>query len=683
MQNLPENWAAFYDAPHKTEYKLVINGVEYDSTHLQGNPVITKPLLEKPTIGRVCSATLSAVVIPYEDKAIPKAARVFLYSRLKDAEGNVTEWLPQGRYYVSSRSGKTNITLTMRDEMLKGGRTYIDKSELDWPASQVDIVNEITSLMGVELDPRTTLLEGAGYIVDTINGDALMTEVLGAIGVCNGGNWVMTEEGKLRLIPLASPVNPLQNLAKSYGNYTDIGTAITISRVTLEDDNGDTYTAGDDSGYELYVQCPYANLAVASALGNSTNGLLYGVVYQPFTTETLYLNPALQLGDTVTLKTRLGDEINVVLHSITATCNTGFTCDIESQIDADTEDEYPYETAQELQSSRTVQTNKTYYGNTINREYGFRSSMDSGAYAQFNASGLEFVDENGKKCLYYDMEAGTFIVDATLGANAIFTNSLYAEQGDISELTVDRLSTSKHIKKFLLGDTSDDCYILISDYSIRFISATPSGLYNRLLTEDDVQIMCEDGRYLDNEAGGKTSYTQATNRYGDLLWWEQDITDAEITSDGYPYINGVQIFTTTDDTGFPVHVFSYDETIRAEYKFEEDPTDGTYSPVQVWGAGTGYADNGKGRIEKVSDMFKFSYTTRTGSEESIELNDDGWVDINKTRKPISFDFSNIASGSFSETIDGGGEENYKVEFDSDGRISRIKDEQGHITEVHW
>lgn len=683
MQNLPENWAEFYDAPHKIEYKLVINGIEYGKENLKGDPVLTKPLLEKPVVGRVCSATLSATIIPRTDTAIPKAARVFMSCRLVDANGNTTDWLPQGRFYVSSRSGKTAIALTMRDEMLKGGRTYIDKSELEWPASQVDIVNEIAGLMGVELDPRTSLMTGAGYLVDTVNGDALMTEVLGYIAVCNGGNWIMTEEGKLRLVPLASPIRPIQNLAKSYGNYTDIGAAVTISRVTLEDDGGATYTAGDDTGYELYAQCPYANQAVVSALGNSTDGKLYGVIYQPFSAEKLFINPGAELGDTVTIRTRLGDELNVVLHALTVTCNNGYTCDAQSQIDSDTEDEYPYETAQELQSGRTVKTNKTYYGNTIDREHGFRSKLDSGAYAQFNAGGLEFVDESGKKCLYYDMEAKTFIVDATLGANAIFTNSLYAEQGDISELTVDRLNTSKHIKKFLLGDTSDDCYILISGYSIQFISATPSGLYNRLLTEDGVQIMCEDGKYLDNEAGGKTSYTQAKNRYGDLLWWEKDITDAEISSEGYPYIDGVQIFTTTEETGFPVHIFAYDEVVRAEYKFEEDPTDNSYNPVQIWGSGTGYADNGKGRIEKLSDMFRFGYTTRTGSEESIELNDDGWVDINKTRKPISFDFSNIANGSFSETIDGGGEENYKVAFDSEGRISKITDEQGHITEVHW
>ena len=80
MQNLPTNWAELFEAPHRTEYKLVINGIEYDSTHLQGNPVLTKPLLEKPTIGRVCSATLSATVIPYEDTPIPS---VFVFKTFR------------------------------------------------------------------------------------------------------------------------------------------------------------------------------------------------------------------------------------------------------------------------------------------------------------------------------------------------------------------------------------------------------------------------------------------------------------------------------------------------------------------------------------------------------------------------------------------------------------------------
>ena len=681
MQTTPANWATVLAGPHKKEYKLLINGVEYGAADMQGTPVITKPLLDSPAIGRVCSATLSAVIRPKPNITIPKAARVYAYVRVTNGT-LTTDWLPQGRYYVCSRSVRTNITITCRDEMIKGGRTYLDKTELEFPATHEQVVNEIASLMGVPLDARTSLLSGEGYTITELDGDALMTEVLAGIAACNGGNWIMTEAGALRLVPLASAAaTPDQNLAKTHNALTDIGSAITISRVTMMDNAGEEYTEGDDTGFALYVECPYANQTVVAALGNSVSGLLYGVVYQPYRCQQMYIDPALELGDTVRLKNRMGQNIDVVLHSLSVSCNVAYTAVGESGISVETEEEYPYETAQELNDQRTIKTNQKYYGNSISRENGFMSKLDSGAFAKFNADGLEFTDENGKRCLYYDLDAGTFILDATLGADAIFTNSLYAEQGEVSELTVDRLSTSKHVRKFLLGDTSDDHYILIQDYSIKFISCTPAGLYNRLLTEDDVWLLTEDGRYLDSEMGGQASYTQAVNRYGDPLFWQQDITDAEISSEGYPYIDGVQIFTTTEDTGFPVYIYVYTELVKAEYKFEMDGEE--YSPVQVWGSGTGYANNGKGFIQKMVDMFRIGYVTRTGTEESIELNDDGWVDINKTRKPLRFDFSGIEHGYFTEKIDGGDETTYTVTYDQQGRINSIRDQSGHLTEVIW
>ena len=88
MRTAPTNWAALLAAPHKVEYKLNINGVDYLSGNLQGNPVISKPLLDKPAIGRVCSATMKAVIRPIAGITIPKAARVYAYCRLVSPDGN-------------------------------------------------------------------------------------------------------------------------------------------------------------------------------------------------------------------------------------------------------------------------------------------------------------------------------------------------------------------------------------------------------------------------------------------------------------------------------------------------------------------------------------------------------------------------------------------------------------------
>ena len=59
------------------------------------------------------------------------------------------------------------------------------------------------------------------------------------------------------------------------------------------------------------------------------------------------------------------------------------------------------------------------------------------------------------------------------------------------------------------------------------------------------------------------------------------------------------------------------------------------------------------------------------------------VDINKTRKPLRFDFSGIEHGYFTEKIDGGDETTYTVTYDQQGRINSIRDQSGHLTEVIW
>lgn len=690
MQTRPENWAALIESgKYRVEYKLQIAGIDYDATHLHGVPTIEWGLLNKPQIGRVCSAVMTAEVIPIDGVTIPRSAPCWAYCRLTSIDKQtVTDWIPKGRYYVKSRSSASTIVLTMQDEMLKSGRTYLDKTSLEWPAAQKDIVADIARIMDVEVDERTVINEGEAYTVESIDGDALMSEVLSWIAICNGGNWVMSDSGKLRLIPLASPApeaEMAQSLGRAYKTLADIGSARTISRIILTDDAEESFAEGDDSGMTLTAECPFANQGVVKDLCNTVDGTMYGAIYQPFEASTAYIDPALELGDTVGLKTRLGEKIRAVLYYIKANCTVSYPCDISAGIDDETDDEYPYEIVTAGSDDKAVKTNRKYYGNSINKRYGFRSEMDGGGYAQFNADGMEFTDETGKKCLYYDKERKTFVMDGTLGANAIVSSSLYAENGIVSELTVDRLVTARHIQKYLLHDTSDDSYIRIEGEVMQFISATPAGMYNRLLTEDGVILMTEDYKFIDCEANGTASYTQAVNRRGELLYWQKDIAGAEISAEGYPLINGVQVFTTTENTGFPCHIYVYDETVMAEYKFGMSG-DGEipYNPMQTWGRGTGYGDNGKGRIEKITDSFKMGYTTRKGEELAVTLSDDGFIDLQKTRKPLRFDFSHInADKTFEETIDGNDTQQYKVTFDSAGRIASIQDENGHITEVVW
>lgn len=412
MRVAPTNWNTLFantSGVHITEYKLVINNITYYSDNMQSRPIITKPLLDEPTIGRVCSATMTVAIRPIENTTIPKAARVLAYCRLTSQDGSITtDWKLIGKFNISSRSGTKILTLKCRDDMIKAGQTYLDKADptLNWPVQQSVVVNDIARIMGVSLDDRTVIHTGTDYRAQSPGTEALISEVLSYIGVCNGGNWIITEEGKLRLIPFASPSRTAQQaLGTAHNGYIEDGIDTVVSRVTLTDKEDKTYTAGDDTGIEITGYSPYANQTVTDALLTA----LSGAVYRPFRAETARINPLLELGDTVSITDNDGNTRYAVLNSITVKCNMGYTATIESQAENDAEEEIPYQTAQELQTARSIRADRTYYGASLNRGEGLVIRKLQGdtetAKVVFNADEMSFY-QGSRKILYYDAQTG-------------------------------------------------------------------------------------------------------------------------------------------------------------------------------------------------------------------------------------------------------------------------------------
>ena len=471
MQSVPANWGSIFSASHKTEYRFTINGVNYEGDDLKDTPVVSKPLLDKPAIGRCCTG--SAKVKIYPKGTIPKAATVDVYCRLrKNADNTVTNWLPQGKYYVSSRSGKNLLEITCLDRMIKAGVTYRDKSAfVSWPQPMSAVVNEICSIMGVTLDARTQIKTGAGYTVDYPNDDVLISEILGMIGAAHGGNWIFTETGKLRLVVLASPAgDAVQILGRTHTGFVARGKTQTISRVILVDDAENEFTAGDDSGLTISAKCNYATQAIASTLCSAggiplengcltipdaafskgllsvgaatvangkidlqTASVLYGVTYEPYTLSGAYLNPAIELGDTLSVTDRDGTVHRVVVFSLDMSCTVSCTCSLSALIDDETEDEYPYITARDLTLKRTVRTDQTYYGNRINRSEGFVSELlvndvltarltaNASAFSMQSKEGNNWIDR-----IYFDNITGKYVItgDVTVQGLATFISGL-------------------------------------------------------------------------------------------------------------------------------------------------------------------------------------------------------------------------------------------------------------------
>ena len=81
-------------------------------------------------------------------------------------------------------------------------------------------VEEIAYRIGVGIDLRTRIKTGADYVVPYPSGKT-MSQVLGYIGACHGGNWIITEENLLRLVPLTTaPDETFHVIDEDYNKIT-------------------------------------------------------------------------------------------------------------------------------------------------------------------------------------------------------------------------------------------------------------------------------------------------------------------------------------------------------------------------------------------------------------------------------------------------------------------------------
>lgn len=175
------------------EYKVEIGDVTYHTDALF-SASITRPLFEKLSVGNTCAAVMKISFIPNGD--VPRMAKIVPYAR-KNADD---EWSKLGGFYTDTRAKNgSRLELTAYDAMLKAEQIYLQSDDVgEWPRSMEPVVSEICARMGVTLDSRTTL---KSYTVDYPN-DLTMREVLGYIAAAHGGNWIITAEEKLLLVPL-------------------------------------------------------------------------------------------------------------------------------------------------------------------------------------------------------------------------------------------------------------------------------------------------------------------------------------------------------------------------------------------------------------------------------------------------------------------------------------------------
>lgn len=399
-----------------------------------------------------------------------------------------------------------------------------------------------------------------------------------------------------------------------------------ISKVELLNDNGDVVgVSGSDTGRTLTALHPDGTNAMAAAILAKVSGYKH-VGYEG---SQALLDPAVELGDAVTV-----DGLYVPLIALDMTFDPLLAPDISAPDADELDDEYPYKSPTQRQIERNMAKTRSLITKTseeINLKVegldgrvsdvtqtvdGISLSVTSSSSPDGETTAKITLKVGPNNYTGYIKLDGNVDVSGQLSADA-----LYAALGEIADLTVDRLSTSRRIVKYLAGDKSDDNFVRIHDQYIEFVS----------------------GVYADGTA-------QAENPHGALLYWESDPSGASIGSDGYPYVNGERIFTTTTKTDWPVMIYTYTELVKRSIAFEQDGN-GTYTPVDVFGAGNADGTN-KARMLKSADGLELLYTATNGSQAGLKADTSGYLDLYGMRRTVGLNFTGWDSGSFRERIEG-------------------------------
>ena len=683
-------------------YKALLNKADRAvKTRLTiGGEVYTGPILDlstngglfagqTPSVGCCVSREIYLTIVP--DFTIPRMAEIkveiqlVIPDLLTGAILESSEWLPKGTFFIDTRRTDTAsgaLVIHGYDAMLKAEEQYIPKGSesTSWPRKMPDVVADICFRMGVGLDARSVINDWDVQYP----GDFTMREILGYIAACHVGNWTITDDNKLRLVPLTGS-NDRQDIGNKAVDLSVSPEFEAFGGVVFYYDDKDTFSAMQDptgdgagvilessDGYMLQdsdgvylspvdgggtmgartieIETPWATQEIADAALNAIGGY----VYQPYEAAGALLDPAMELGDTVTV-----GGVTSVVATIATDFDAMCAADISAPSDEEVDHEYPYEDRSRRQTRREVAkataSLKVGVDEIEARVEGVEGNVSS-VTQKVDSIKMEVKSSTGADGQTYasitlrvgdEMYTGQILLDGNVDVSGqLSADALYAAMGDIADLTVDKFSTSRRIVKYLCRDTSDDNYVTALDEKLAFVS----------------------GEY----AGGTT---QARNPNGLKLYWESDpdADDVVLGTDGYPEKNGVRIFTTTSTTSWPVYVYKYNEQVKAKFAFET--WGDIYTPVLTMGAGNTSGRN-IGYIVKSADGLEIIYKANTGQDIGLRLGTGGYMDLVGLRKPTNIAFT---SGGFSVMMDGGLKETYTMT--RSGSTIYITDSTGHKTTV--
>jgi len=342
MQTIGGDYSTIISGQYKIDTHFIIDGVTYTMSDVK-SASIDGMLFQELGIGNAMTRTLKLNLKGTPN--IPRGATIQVQQQVFNKDypldwTNTSQMVPKGTFFISKRNvnRKANVTeITAYDAMNKMDVPYMESGDLVTKTAKA-VVEDICTDVSVTLNTATATVLNDGYLISSppVMGEEGTTrrQMLQQIGILYGGNWTITDDGKLTLIQLAATPTPTV-VGSRTGSCINQAPLSAIDRVKLI--NGNSAFESDDfstlTGAVLICNSNYASADNA----NRVLAKVEDYVYQPYEATRAYVEPAAGLGDRVTIY-GLTSVIARQAITISRTCPSDIGADYEGEED----DEYKY-----------------------------------------------------------------------------------------------------------------------------------------------------------------------------------------------------------------------------------------------------------------------------------------------------------------------------------------------------
>lgn len=252
-----------------------------------------------------------------------------------------SEWITLGVFYTDQRSEDKNgnLSIIAYDKMLQMEQSWTDKIPEQYLPPSYPITARIwAALMQISglavFDDITTLDNTLLFVgLDTTSS---IRDVLKMIATVHGGNWMMTTNETLKLVQFenvdSSQTSKFSRLALATQAFEDSPALAPVTGVHLETMDGTVMESGDDEGFTVQAICDVSDTSGIAALCLER---MDGYVFRPFEANTAYLDPIVEIGDSVSI-----DDVIYQAMSIRWTVMKTPTANISAPYDQEIDHEY-------------------------------------------------------------------------------------------------------------------------------------------------------------------------------------------------------------------------------------------------------------------------------------------------------------------------------------------------------